>query len=93
VAELLRKTPKAEIIWCQEEPKNMGSWTFARDFIEDAMQQADCRQSRLIYAGRPAAASPAAGTLARHNREQSALVDEALGIVASGKKKGVKAKA
>ena len=93
VAELLRKTPKAEIIWCQEEPKNMGSWTFVRDFIEDAMQQADCRQSRLIYAGRPAAASPAAGTLARHNREQSALVDDALGIVASGKKKGVKTKA
>jgi 2-oxoglutarate dehydrogenase E1 component len=93
VKRLLANTPDAEIVWCQEEPKNMGSWTFVRDYIEEAMQNAGNRQARLIYAGRPAAASPAAGTLARHNREQSALVAEALGPLVTGRKKAAKAKA
>jgi 2-oxoglutarate dehydrogenase E1 component len=79
ITELLAQTPDAEIVWCQEEPKNMGSWSFVRDFIEGAMDEVGMRQQRLFYAGRAAAASPAAGTLARHNREQNALVSEALG--------------
>ena len=53
-----------------------------RDFIEDAMQAAGARQERLIYAGREAAASPATGTMARHNREQQALVAAALNLPA-----------
>ena len=58
----------------------MGGWTFVRDFVEEAMQAAGTRQERLIYAGRDAAASPATGTLARHNREQQALVAAALDL-------------
>jgi len=80
VMKRLAKTPNAELVWCQEEPKNMGSWTFIRDFIEEVMDEINMAQSRLLYTGRPAAASPATGTLARHNREQKALVDEALGL-------------
>ncbi|MFZ8923304.1 MAG: 2-oxoglutarate dehydrogenase E1 component [Candidatus Puniceispirillaceae bacterium] len=80
VMKRLANTPNAELVWCQEEPKNMGSWTFIRDFIEEVMDEINMAQSRLLYAGRPAAASPATGTLARHNREQKALVDEALGL-------------
>ena len=91
--KLLAKTPDAKLVWCQEEPKNMGSWTFVRDFIEDIMQDIGMRQQRLDYAGRPAAASPAAGTLARHNREQNALVAEALGSVADSNAKKTKARA
>jgi 2-oxoglutarate dehydrogenase E1 component len=60
----------------------MGGWTFVRDFIEDAMQAAGARRERLIYAGREAAASPATGTMARHNREQQALVAAALNLPA-----------
>ena len=87
--ELLSKTPNAEVIWCQEEPKNMGGWTFVRDFIEDAMQAASMKQSRLKYAGRPAAASPATGSFARHVKEQKQLVAEALGpMVAATQKTG-----
>jgi len=71
----------------------MGSWTFVRDFIEDIMQDIGMRQQRLDYAGRPAAASPAAGTLARHNREQNALVAEALGSGAGSNTKKAKARA
>ena len=77
--EVLEATPKAELVWCQEEPRNMGGWTFVRDFIEEAMTEAGTAQTRLVYAGRDAAASPATGTLARHNREQAALVAAALG--------------
>ena len=82
LTEALAMTPKASLVWCQEEPKNMGSWTFVRDFIEDAMAEAGCQQERLAYAGRAAAASPATGSLSRHNREQAALVNEALGLKA-----------
>ena len=83
----LAKTPDAEVIWCQEEPKNMGSWMFVRDSIEEVMEDIGMRQNRLEYAGRPAAASPATGSLARHNREQNALAADALGPMAAGSKK------
>ena len=65
----------------------MGSWTFIRDFIEEVMQEIGMRQQRLNYAGRAAAASPATGSLVRHKREQDALVIEALGPLATVKKK------
>ena len=64
----------------------MGSWTFIRDFIEEVMQEIGMRQQRLRYAGRAAAASPATGSLVRHNREQNALVIEALGPLTTLKK-------
>ena len=64
----------------------MGSWTFIRDFIEEVMQEIGTRQQRLNYAGRTAAASPATGSLIRHNREQNALIIEALGPLATAKK-------
>jgi len=82
VTEVLEQTPEATMVWCQEEPRNMGSWTFVRDFIEEAMQAAGAKQQRLIYAGREAAASPATGTLGRHKREQAHLVEDALGLLA-----------
>jgi 2-oxoglutarate dehydrogenase E1 component len=65
----------------------MGGWTFVRDFIEDAMQAANLKQSRLKYAGRPAAASPATGSFARHVKEQKQLVAEALGPMVAASQK------
>ena len=47
VREILEKTPKASIVWCQEEPKNMGGWTFVRDFIEGIMAEVGMKQQRL----------------------------------------------
>ncbi len=67
IAELQRKYPAAEWVWCQEEPRNMGAWTFVRDLHE----WAGC-STRL------AAASPATGSLQRHKVEQQALVAAAL---------------
>jgi len=82
VIEVLEQTPNATMVWCQEEPRNMGGWTFVRDFIEEAMETVGAKQQRLIYAGRDAAASPATGTLGRHKREQAKLVADALGLSA-----------
>jgi 2-oxoglutarate dehydrogenase E1 component len=80
LSEVIAMTPKADLIWCQEEPKNMGGWTSVRDAIEDAMTEIGTKQKRLDYAGRAAAASPATGSFARHNKEQQALVAAALGL-------------
>jgi len=80
LTEMLKKTPKAELVWCQEEPQNMGSWTFVRDYLEAVMSKAGMAAQRPIYTGRKAAASPATGSASRHRAEQEALVDGALSI-------------
>ncbi len=60
-----------DIVWCQEEPENMGAWSFLRPILEETLG------AKPRYAGRDAAASPAVGSLALHKREQAALVKEA----------------
>ncbi len=79
LAEELARYPEAEIVWCQEEPENMGAWTFVDRRIEAVLEDMGARARRPRYVGRPAAASPATGLLTRHNFEQKALVAEALG--------------
>ena len=77
-AELSRfKT--AEVIWCQEEPKNQGAWSFIEPELETVLVKIGAKQSRARYAGRVANASPATGLASRHKIEQTALVSEALG--------------
>jgi 2-oxoglutarate dehydrogenase E1 component len=75
IREMLKGFPKgAKMIWCQEEPQNMGAWTF----IEPRLSTMSCRE--VAYAGRRPSASPAVGALARHKREQAALVRDAFTI-------------
>jgi 2-oxoglutarate dehydrogenase E1 component len=74
----LRRFPKAEIVWCQEEPKNMGAWTYVQPRLEETLVRIGAEHTRSLYVGRPEAASPATGLLRRHNEEQARLVDEAL---------------
>jgi 2-oxoglutarate dehydrogenase E1 component len=75
VKQYLASMPNVkEIVWCQEEPKNMGAWTFVATRF---MEEFDDGQ-RLIYAGRQASASPAAGQKAMHDAEQQKLVEEAM---------------
>ena len=78
--EELSKTPDAEVVWCQEEPKNMGSWFFVDRKIEDVLMSYKSKFLRPTYAGREEAASPATGSLSRHNKEQADLVNQALTI-------------
>jgi 2-oxoglutarate dehydrogenase E1 component len=72
--------PKAEVVWCQEEPRNMGAWQFIEHRIEAVLETMAHKSKRPIYAGRPESASPATGSLKRHNQEQARLVDDALTI-------------
>jgi 2-oxoglutarate dehydrogenase E1 component len=69
----------AEIVWCQEEPKNMGAWTFMDTNIEWVLTHLGYVHRRPRYAGRAASASTATGLLSQHLKEQAALVADALG--------------
>jgi 2-oxoglutarate decarboxylase len=66
-----------DVVWCQEEPKNMGAWFF----VSDRIQQLLSKGQKLRYAGRQASASPAAGQKKIHDAEQEQLVGQALGII------------
>ncbi|WP_438503705.1 2-oxoglutarate dehydrogenase E1 component [Desertibaculum subflavum] len=67
------------VIWCQEEPKNMGAWFSVEPEIERTLDEAGFKKAkRPVYAGRAAAASPATGLHAKHVKQQKQLVDEAL---------------
>jgi len=76
----LQRFKKADFVWCQEEPKNQGAWTFVEPNIEWILQRISAKYSRPIYAGRPASASPATGLAAQHKSEQAALIDDALSV-------------
>jgi 2-oxoglutarate dehydrogenase E1 component len=69
-----------DVVWCQEEPENMGSWSFVDRRIEKVLSVLKHKAKRPIYAGRVAAASPATGLAKVHAVEQAALVREALGV-------------
>jgi 2-oxoglutarate dehydrogenase E1 component len=71
----LSQYPNAEVVWCQEEPENMGAWAFVDRRIERALSGTNARP---IYIGRPESASPATGSARTHVKEQADLVDRAL---------------
>jgi 2-oxoglutarate dehydrogenase E1 component len=64
----------AKWIWCQEEPKNMGAWTYIAPLLGRVTPQA------IDYAGRPAAASPAVGSKAWHDQQQKELIHQAFSM-------------
>ncbi|HSR72097.1 MAG TPA: 2-oxoglutarate dehydrogenase E1 component [Kiloniellales bacterium] len=68
------------LVWCQEEPRNMGAWSYVQEFVEEIAREIGLEHPRPRYAGRPTAASPATGLAKRHAEQQAALVDEALTI-------------
>jgi 2-oxoglutarate dehydrogenase E1 component len=75
IEDLLWRYPStAEVVWCQEEPRNMGAFLFVRDRMQPLL---DPTRRALRYAGRPEAASTATGSGARHKQEQAAVVADA----------------
>ncbi|MBM3570817.1 MAG: 2-oxoglutarate dehydrogenase E1 component, partial [Alphaproteobacteria bacterium] len=76
----LSRFPKADVVWCQEEPQNMGAWHFVDRRIDEVLTEVGGKAKRARYVGRAEAASPATGLAKRHAREQAKLVDEALTI-------------
>jgi 2-oxoglutarate dehydrogenase E1 component len=80
LGKLLAPYQQCHVVWCQEEPRNMGAWSFVAEFIEETLDEAGFANPVIRYAGRSAAASPATGLATHHEREQRALVDEALTV-------------
>ncbi|WP_300516545.1 2-oxoglutarate dehydrogenase E1 component [Aliiroseovarius sp.] len=76
----LERFPNADYVWCQEEPKNQGSWTFMEPNIEWVLTRINAKITRPKYAGRPASASPATGLASQHKAQQEALVNDALNL-------------
>jgi 2-oxoglutarate dehydrogenase E1 component len=74
----LSRFPNAEIVWCQEEPKNQGAWSFVEANIEWVLDHIGAEHRRPRYVGRPASASTAAGLMSKHTAELHAFLDEAL---------------
>lgn len=73
----LARFPQAELVWCQEEPKNMGGWTFVDPWLELTLDKLDVAAKRARYVGRPGSASTAAGLMSRHLKELEAFTTEA----------------
>jgi len=74
----LERFKSAEMIWCQEEPKNQGAWTFMEPNLEWVLNRIKARVNRPHYVGRAASASPATGLASNHKNQQEALLYEAL---------------
>ncbi|MDE5465749.1 2-oxoglutarate dehydrogenase E1 component [Bradyrhizobium sp. CSS354] len=77
VAELSR-FKKAEVVWCQEEPRNMGAWHFIEPYLEWVLNQVNGVSRRPRYVGRAASAATATGLMSKHQAQLKAFLDEAL---------------
>ncbi len=74
----LSRFKNADMVWCQEEPKNMGAWFFMEPNLEWVLEKIKARVRRPHYVGRASSASTAAGTMGQHLAELNAFIDEAL---------------
>ncbi len=72
---LARYPADAELVWVQEEPRNMGGWRYVREWMHPILEET---RRNLRYAGRPEQASPAAGSSKRHLQEQAELIEDAM---------------
>lgn len=73
----LGRFKNAELVWCQEEPKNMGGWSFVDPWLELTLDKLKIKAKRARYVGRPASASTAAGVMSRHLKELETFLNEA----------------
>jgi 2-oxoglutarate dehydrogenase E1 component len=74
----LGRFPQAEMVWCQEEPKNMGGWSFVEPNIEEVLDLIGARHKRPAYTGRPESAATATGLMSKHKAQLDAFIHEAL---------------
>jgi 2-oxoglutarate dehydrogenase E1 component len=75
----LGRFKQAEIVWCQEEPRNMGAWHFVEHYLEWVLNQIEAKNRRPRYATRPASAATAVGQMSKHQAQLKQLLEEALG--------------
>ena len=76
----LGRFKNADLIWCQEEPKNQGAWSFIEPNLEQILGRLKVKAKRANFIGRPPSASPATGLASQHKEQQEKLVFEALNL-------------
>ena len=76
LANLLKKYEKAQFIWCQEEPKNMGAWNTVRNYIDRTLEIIYFTKDKVKYVGRKASSSTATGNLNKHLAEQKEILEK-----------------
>jgi 2-oxoglutarate dehydrogenase E1 component len=77
MVRVLSRFKNADLVWCQEEPKNMGTWNFIEPYLEWVLTQVGGPVKRARYAGRPASAATATGLMSKHLRQLAAFLDDA----------------
>ena len=75
----LARFKDAEMIWCQEESRNMGAWSFIEPNLSWVLEHIEAKHKRPRYVGRPSSAATATGLMSKHVSELKAFLDEALG--------------
>jgi 2-oxoglutarate dehydrogenase E1 component len=75
----LGRFKQAQITWCQEEPRNMGAFSFLESYLEWVLGQIGAKTKTPAYAGRPAAAATAVGQASKHLAQLKAFLGDALG--------------
>ncbi|MDB3858340.1 2-oxoglutarate dehydrogenase E1 component [Pelagibacteraceae bacterium] len=78
LANLLKKYEKADFIWCQEEPKNMGAWNTVRNYIDRTLEIIHFTKDKVKYVGRKASSSTATGNLNKHLAQQKEILEKVL---------------
>ena len=79
LAKILKRYEKADFIWCQEEPKNMGAWNTVRNYIDRTLEISDFKKTRVKYIGRNASSTTATGNYNKHLAEQKKILEKVVG--------------
>ena len=78
LANLVKRYPNAEFIWCQEEPKNMGAWNTVRNYIDRTLEMINLKDINVKYVGRKASSSTATGNANKHLAQQKEILEKIL---------------
>ena len=78
LAKVLKKYKKAKFIWCQEEPKNMGAWNTARNYIERTLEMINFKDINIKFVGRSASSTTATGNANKHLAQQKEILEKIL---------------
>ena len=79
LAKILKRYVKAEFIWCQEEPKNMGAWNTVRNYIDRTLEIIESEKTKVKYIGRNASSTTATGNYNKHLAEQKKILEKVVG--------------
>ncbi len=78
LAKVLKKYKKAKFIWCQEEPKNMGAWNTARNYIQRTLEMINFKDINIKFVGRSASSTTATGNANKHLAQQKEILEKIL---------------